>query len=178
MSGFQVKVMTPVDQGSSPCGETSSFFCALHVSTHESARFCVVFSSVQVIIYGGKTFFFFCSFFKCLVFSPKRHFFFFDEKQKKREKKKKRSWFCRDTYVMSFMSSGVIYGTPSGLTTIEIERKKRRIGERDSLLWGLIVKCDDISFTHVLPDESTDIILVGRSEYGDVKVGEEIVSQG
>ena len=83
------------------------------------------------------------------VFSPKRHFFFFDEKQKKREKKKKRSWFCRDTYVMSFMSSGVIYGTPSGLTTIEIEIKKRRIGERDSL-WGLIVKNDDICFTHVL----------------------------
>ena len=91
------------------------------------------------------------------VFSPKRHFFFFDEKQKKREKKKKRSWFCRDTYVMSFMSSGVIYGTPSGLTTIEIEIKKRRIGERDSL-WGLIVKNDDICFTHVLPRlNATDI---------------------
>ena len=102
--------------------------------------------------------FFFCSFFKCLVFSPKRHFFFFDEKQKKREKKKKkRSWFCRDTYVMSFMSSGVIYGTPSGLTTIEIEIKKRRIGERDSL-WGLIVKNDDISFIHILPRlKATDI---------------------
>ena len=102
--------------------------------------------------------FFFCSFFKCLVFSPKRHFFFFDEKQKKREKKKKkRSWFCRDTYVMSFMSSGVIYGTPSGLTTIEIEIKKRRIGERDSL-WGLMVKNDDISFIHILPRlKATDI---------------------
>ena len=37
MSGFQVKVMTPVDQGSSPCGETSSFFCALHASTRENA---------------------------------------------------------------------------------------------------------------------------------------------
>jgi len=85
------------------------------------------------------------------VFSPKRHFFFFAEKQKKKEKKKKkRSWFCRDTYVMSFMSSGVIYGTPSGLTTIEIEIKKRRIGERDSL-WGLIVNNDDICFKHILP---------------------------
>ena len=92
------------------------------------------------------------------VFSPKRHFFFFAEKQKKKEKKKKkRSWFCRDTYVMSFMSSGVIYGTPSGLTTIEIEIKKRRIGERDSL-WGLIVKNDDITFTHILPRlNGTDI---------------------
>ncbi|CAL6300635.1 unnamed protein product [Bathycoccus prasinos] len=58
---------------------------------------------------------------------------------------------------MSFMSSGVIYGTPSGLTTIEIEIKKRRIGERDSL-WGLIVKNDDICFTHVLPRlNATDI---------------------
>ena len=25
------------------------------------------------------------------------------------------------------------------------------IGERDSLLWGVIVKCDDICFTHILP---------------------------
>ena len=48
------------------------------------------------------------------------------------------------------MSSGVMYGTPSGLTTIEIERKKRRIGERDSL-WGLIVNNDDICFQHILP---------------------------
>ena len=55
------------------------------------------------------------------------------------------------------MSSGVIYGTPSGLTTIEIEIKKRRIGERDSL-WGLIVKNDDISFIHILPRlKATDI---------------------
>ena len=58
---------------------------------------------------------------------------------------------------MSFMSSGVIYGTPSGLTTIEIEIKKRRIEERDSL-WGLIVKNDDISFIHILPRlKATDI---------------------
>ena len=113
---------------------------------------------VQVIIYGGKTFFF-CSFFKCLVFFLQNGIFSsLLKNKKKREKKKKRSWFCRDTYVMSFMSSGVIYGTPSGLTTIEIERKKRRIGERDSLLWGLIVNNDDISFIHILPRlKATDI---------------------
>ena len=60
MSGFQVKVMTPVDQGSSPCGETSSFFCALHVSTRESALLCRS-RVVHVMICVGKTFFF-CSF--------------------------------------------------------------------------------------------------------------------
>jgi hypothetical protein len=36
----------------------------------------------------------------------------------------------------------------SGVTTRETQ--KRRIGERDSL-WSLIVKNDDISFTHILP---------------------------
>ena len=55
------------------------------------------------------------------------------------------------------MSSGVMYGTPSVATTIEIPIKKRRIGERDSL-WGLIVKNDDISFIHILPRlKATDI---------------------
>jgi hypothetical protein len=36
----------------------------------------------------------------------------------------------------------------SGVTTRETQ--KRRIGERDSL-WDVIVKCDDICFTHILP---------------------------
>ena len=41
----------------------------------------------------------------------------------------------------------------SGVTT---RAQKRRIGERE--LWSLIVKCDDICFTHVLPRLSaTDI---------------------
>ena len=35
----------------------------------------------------------------------------------------------------------------SGVTT---RAQKRRIGERDSL-WDVIVKCDDICFTHILP---------------------------
>ena len=155
MSGFQVKVMTPVDQGSSPCGETSSFFFAHRTSTRESALLCR--SRVVRVIMAEKLFVFLLLF-KCLVsFLQNGIFSSLTKNKKKREKKKKRSWFCRDTYVMSFMSSGVIYGTPSGLTTIEIEIKKRRIGERDSL-WGLIVKNDDICFTHVLPRlNATDI---------------------
>ena len=36
----------------------------------------------------------------------------------------------------------------SGVTT---RAQKRRRGERDSSLWDLIVKCDDITFTHILP---------------------------
>ena len=38
----------------------------------------------------------------------------------------------------------------SGVTTRT--QKRRMIGRRDSfLLWDLIVKCDDICFTHILP---------------------------
>ena len=33
---------------------------------------------------------------------------------------------------------------------VRTSAQKRRIGERDSL-WGLIVKNDDITFTHILP---------------------------
>jgi len=36
----------------------------------------------------------------------------------------------------------------SGVTT---RAQKRRRGERDSSLWDLIVKCDDITFTRILP---------------------------
>ena len=36
------------------------------------------------------------------------------------------------------------------MTTRETQQKSRMIGKRDSL-WGLIVKCDDICFTHILP---------------------------
>jgi len=44
--------------------------------------------------------------------------------------------------------------TMSGVTT---RAQKRRIGERDSL-WDVIVKCDDICFTHILPRlNGTDI---------------------
>ena len=76
--------------------------------------------------------------------SPKRHFFFFDEKQN--ETKKKRSWFCRDTYV-----------TTGAMTTRETQQKSQMIGKSDSL-WDLIVKNDDICFTHILPRlNQTDI---------------------
>ena len=72
----------------------------------------------------------------------KRHFFSLlrKTKQNKSKKKKKRSWFCRDTYV----TIGAM------MTTRETQQKSRMIGKRDSL-WGLIVKCDDICFTHILP---------------------------
>ena len=39
---------------------------------------------------------------------------------------------------------------------VRTSAQKRRIGERD--LWSLIVKCDDICFTHILPRlNATDI---------------------
>ena len=39
----------------------------------------------------------------------------------------------------------------SGATTRSAKKRGRGgVGERD-LLWGLIVKCDDICFTHILP---------------------------
>ena len=58
MSGFQVKVMTPVDQGSSPCGETSSFFFARCTRQRARARFCVVFASRNDICVAEKLFVF------------------------------------------------------------------------------------------------------------------------
>ena len=91
-------------------------------------------------------------FFKCLFSSPKRHFFFFDEKQNKskKKKKKKRSWFCRDTYVMT-----------GAMTTRETQQKRRMIGKRNSL-WGMIVKNDDICFRHILPRlNGTDLKFLG-----------------
>ena len=40
---------------------------------------------------------------------------------------------------------------------VRTRAQKRRIGERDSL-WDVIVKCDDICFTHILPRlNGTDI---------------------
>ena len=43
------------------------------------------------------------------------------------------------------------------MTTRETQQKSRMIGKRDSL-WGLIVKNDDICFTHILPRlNSTDV---------------------
>ena len=59
--------------------------------------------------------------------------------KKTKGKKKKRSWFCRDTYVIT-----------GAMTTRETQQKSRMIGKRDSL-WDLIVNNDDICFTHILP---------------------------
>ena len=54
----------------------------------------------------------------------------------------------------------MMHKTSSGASGVTTSAQKRRmIGRRDSfLLWDLIVKCDDICFTHVLPRlNSTDI---------------------
>ena len=53
---------------------------------------------------------------------------------------------------------------------ISTRAQKRRMGERDSL-WDLIVKCDDICFTHILPRlNRTDLKFLYGGEYGDEKV--------
>jgi hypothetical protein len=66
--------------------------------------------------------------------------------KKKKKKKKKRSWFCRDTYVIT-----------GAMTTRETQQKSQMIGKSDSL-WDLIVNNDDITFTHILPRlNSTDV---------------------
>ena len=68
-------------------------------------------------------------------------------------------WLCSQTSFFSVQSHARIIPphraserererTMSGVTTRETQ--KRRIGERDSL-WDVIVKCDDICFTHILP---------------------------
>ena len=91
---------------------------------------------------------FFCDFF--LFPLKKRQFFSSWKKQfhftslsfviKHVREKKRRSLLCRDT-------KNVI---TSRVTTKETQ-KRRTMDERDSLLWGLIVKCDDICFQHILP---------------------------
>ena len=56
--------------------------------------------------------------------------------------------------------------------------RKRKVAQRDSL-WDLIVNNDDICFTHILPRlDLTDLRILVRSEYGDEKVDQEIISQG
>ena len=45
-------------------------------------------------------------------------------------------------------------------------------------MWDLIVNNDDICFKHILPRlNGTDVKFLVWSEYGDEKVGEEIVSR-
>jgi hypothetical protein len=69
----------------------------------------------------------------------------------KRKRERNARFFFRNknkgiAMMMHKTSSGA-----SGVTTRETQ-KRRMIGRRDSfLLWDLIVKCDDICFTHVLP---------------------------
>ena len=76
----------------------------------------------------------------------------------KRKRERNARFFFRNknkgiAMMMHKTSSGA-----SGVTTRETQ-KRRMIGRRDSfLLWDLIVKCDDICFTHVLPRlNATDI---------------------
>ena len=53
---------------------------------------------------------------------------------------------------MSSSGAATAAATLSGAFGARTRGQKRRIGERDSFsLWDLVVKCDDICFTHVLP---------------------------
>ena len=76
------------------------------------------------------------------------------------------------------MSSG---GGGEGVILRTRGQKRRRmmIWEfRDSLLWDVVVKNDDICFKHILAEiefERCEILV--RGEYGDEKVDEEIVSR-
>ena len=111
---------------------------------HTSRRAFVSYSRRASKYHSAENLFFLLLFYKnvfVMSFSSLQNglLFLFDEKQKEREKKKKRSWFCRDTYV-----------TTGAMTTRETQQKSQMIGKRDSL-WDLIVKNDDICFTHILP---------------------------
>ena len=53
---------------------------------------------------------------------------------------------------MSSSGAATAAATLSGAFGARTRGQKRRRGERDSFsLWDLVVKCDDICFTHVLP---------------------------
>ena len=41
--------------------------------------------------------------------------------------------------------------SPPSSSGVKTRGQKRRRGERDSSLWDLVMKCDDICFTHILP---------------------------
>ena len=111
---------------------------------HTSRRAFVSYSRRASKYHSAENLFFLLLFYKnvfVMSFSSLQNAsFFFSTKNKKREKKKKkRSWFCRDTYV-----------TTGAMTTRETQQKSQMIGKSDSL-WDLIVKNDDICFTHILP---------------------------
>jgi hypothetical protein len=56
--------------------------------------------------------------------------------------------------------------------------RKRKVGQRDSL-WDLIVKCDDVCFTHSASEIEFDgFEILVRGEWRNEKVGEEILSRG
>ena len=51
----------------------------------------------------------------------------------------------------------------SGGGGVKTRAQKRNVGQRDSLLWDLIVKNDDVCFTHILPRlNATDIKFLHR----------------
>ena len=72
-------------------------------------------------------------------------------------KKKKKTLCClrvlgRRGAEMSSSGAATAAATLSGAFGARTRGQKRRMGERDSFsLWDLVVKCDDICFTHVLP---------------------------
>ena len=78
----------------------------------------------------------------------KRSLFYFQKK-----KRTSRITHARCCCVkMSSSGAATAAATLSGAFGVRTRGQKRRIGERDSFsLWDLVVKCDDICFTHVLP---------------------------
>ena len=74
-------------------------------------------------------------------------------------------------FLLLVVAGGVV------LYSASARRKKRESFSSKSVLWDLIVKCDDICFTHILPRlNRTDLKFLYGGEYGDEKVGEEIIS--
>ena len=78
----------------------------------------------------------------------KRSLFYFQKK--KRTSRITRARCC--CVKMSSSGAATAAATLSGAFGARTRGQKRRRGERDSFsLWDLVVKCDDICFTHVLP---------------------------
>ena len=98
----------------------------------------------------------------------KRSLFYFQKK-----KRTSRITHARCCCVkMSSSGAATAAATLSGAFGARTRGQKRRIGERDSFsLWDLVVKCDDICFTHILPRlNANDLKFLYGGEYGDEKL--------
>ena len=102
-------------------------------------------------------------------------FFFLHENKKRRNHMYSRAFkeeaidYSETHKSVASSFSATAYTTLAGVKTRA--QKSRMIGERDSRLWDLIVKNDDICFEHILPRlNQTDLKILVRREYGDEKV--------